>query len=175
LLRLLRLPVAWMRVAVLPFAVSSFSIAFTACKPSSDRSSSADAGAAASGHLVVLLAPGNGSVAPLVREAASRAAAGGRTLVVYVGASWCEPCERFRRAAENGDLDSSFPTLTLLEFDFDRDSERLRSAGYVSELIPLFALPASDGSASGRQVSGGIKGEGAVSFIAPRLAALLAP
>jgi hypothetical protein len=54
-------------------------------------------------------------------------------------------------------------------FDADRDGERLASAGYVSQLIPLFALPGPDGRASGKQVEGGIKGVGAVGNIAPRL------
>jgi hypothetical protein len=94
-------------------------------------------------------------------------------LVVYVGATWCEPCRRFHDAAERGELDTKFPRLTLLEFDLDRDRERLAQAGYVSQYVPLFALPATDGVASGRQVEGAIKGEGAVAFIAPRLAELL--
>ncbi len=98
-----------------------------------------------------------------------------RTLVVYVGAVWCEPCQRFHRALEQGDLDAMFPNVTFLEFDLDRDRERLASAGYASKLIPLFALPTAAGVASGKQIEGGIKGDGAVGFIAPRLRALLAP
>jgi hypothetical protein len=46
-------------------------------------------------------------------------------------------------------------------------------AGYTWKLIPLFALPQADGRASGMQVEGGIKGEGAVGYIAPRLKAML--
>ena len=64
--------------------------------------------------------------------------------------------------------------MDLLGFDADHDAERLASAGYVSRLIPLFALPGPDGRASGKQVEGGIKGEGAVGFIAPRLEKMLA-
>jgi thiol-disulfide isomerase/thioredoxin len=118
-------------------------------------------------------APGAGQVAPIVRDASDRARADGRRLVVYVGATWCEPCRRFHDAAERGELDTKFPRLTLLEFDLDRDRERLAQAGYVSQYVPLFALPATDGVASGRQVEGAIKGEGAVAFIAPQLAELL--
>lgn len=96
-----------------------------------------------------------------------------RRVVVYVGAAWCEPCRRFHEAAARGDLDGIFPGLTLLEFDLDRDRERLNAAGYASKYIPLFALPGPDGSASGKQVEGGVKGEGAVAFMTPRLEALL--
>ncbi len=116
----------------------------------------------------------NGDVAPLVRAEQKRTGASPRQLLVYVGATWCEPCQRFHHAAEQGDLDATFPELTLLEFDLDRDRDRLAAAGYASEYIPLFALPKEDGTASGKQVAGGIKGEGAVDFITAKLKGLLA-
>ena len=40
-------------------------------------------------------------------------------------------------------------------------------------LIPLFALPKSDGTASNRHIEGAVKGEDAVAHITPRLRALL--
>jgi len=119
-------------------------------------------------------APADGDVQELVRREAARARDEGRTLLVYVGARWCEPCQRFHDAARAGKLDTAFPGLRLLEFDLDRDRERLMGAGYASRMIPLFALPRADGTASGEQIEGSIKGEGAVDEIAPRLRKLLA-
>ncbi len=113
-------------------------------------------------------------VAKLVRAEREKAAADGRDLVVYVGAKWCEPCQRFHKAAERGELDDEFPTLTLLEFDLDEDRDRITAAGYTSRLIPLFVVPAEDGRASDRRFEGGVKGEGAVANITPRLRKLLA-
>lgn len=110
----------------------------------------------------------------LVREERENARARGGDLVVYVGATWCEPCKRFHAAAGRGDLDADFPTLTLLEFDAEEDRERLRAAGYVSEYIPLFVMPNEEGLASPKRFSGSVKGDGAVANIAPRLRALLA-
>jgi thiol-disulfide isomerase/thioredoxin len=134
-----------------------------------------EAGATHTTSRVVLIdAPGSGAVPPIVREAGAVAVREHRTLVVYVGASWCEPCQRFRDAVAKGELDTTLSDVALLEFDFDRDRERLASAGYVSKYIPLLALPAPDGSASGKQIEGGVKGEGAVGFIVPRLRAMLA-
>jgi hypothetical protein len=118
-------------------------------------------------------APPDGEVSAQVREELGRSHRQGRELLVYVGASWCEPCQRFHHAAAAGLLDREFPRLRLLEFDADRDNLRLVQAGYTSRLIPLFARPADDGRASGRQIEGSIKGEGAVGEIAPRLHALL--
>jgi thiol-disulfide isomerase/thioredoxin len=114
-----------------------------------------------------------GGVVPIVREAAAAAAASRRTLLVYVGATWCEPCRRFHRAAEAGELDSALPRLILLEFDLDRDHDRLVAAGYDSKYIPLFALASADGTASSHRIEGAIKGEGAVDFILPRLRELV--
>jgi thiol-disulfide isomerase/thioredoxin len=115
----------------------------------------------------------DGDVALLVRSERARAVADGRQLVVYVGATWCEPCQRFHHAVERGELDTTFPKLTLLEFDNDKDHERLAKTGYVSQYIPLFALPKEDGNASGKQVEGGIKGEGAVGFVTTKLQGFL--
>jgi len=148
-----------------------------ACKSQADVAPASSAEAAAStapaGKLRVVEAP-EGSVDAVVRDALGAAREGGRTLVVYVGATWCEPCQHFHHAAERGDLDAAFPHMTLLEFDLDRDRERLAAAGYVSKYIPLFALPGPDGAASGKQIEGGIKGDGAVGYISGRLKEMLA-
>lgn len=126
-------------------------------------------------HVKTLKAPAAGSAATLIAEALAKEASEGRQLVVYVGAPWCEPCRRFHAAAEAGSLDAAFPTLTLLEFDMDADRERLATAGYTPRLIPLFALPKSDGTASGRSFEGSVKGDGAVAEMTPKLTALLRP
>lgn len=94
-------------------------------------------------------------------------------LLVYVGASWCEPCRHFHDAAVAGELDGVFGGIRLLAFDLDRDGDALQRAGYQSTLIPLFALPRPDGTATGKQIEGSIKGDGAVAQITPRLQALL--
>lgn len=121
-----------------------------------------------------IAAPVDGDVQEIVRQELVRAKNEDRRLLVYVGAKWCEPCQRFHEAAKAGQLDSVFPGLRLLEFDLDRDQDRLVKAGYSSKMIPLFALPRADGTGSGEQIEGSIKGPGAVDQITPRLKALLA-
>jgi len=98
---------------------------------------------------------GTRDVAGLVRATAQQLAARHRRLVVYVGATWCEPCQQIHAAIAAHQLDAKFPDLSLLVFDLDRDGDALAKAGYVSELIPLFALPGSDGRAGPRRESGG--------------------
>jgi hypothetical protein len=174
--RLVRAPAI---AATLPLALAIL-VGCPSCKDDAATSSSgtgprppASAVPLPTGHLQIEEAPPAGDVETLVKDANAKAAAMHRRLLVYEGATWCEPCKRFHKAAAQGDLDAAFPDLNILAFDADRDGERLASAGYVSRLIPLFALPAADGTASGKQVEGGIKGDGAVAYITPRLKGLL--
>ncbi len=148
--------------------------------PSPSPAPSASAAPPVSGPLVlarglrIVHAPAGDDAAAVIKTERERAAAGGRDVVVYVGAKWCEPCQRFHAAAERGELDADFPDLTLLEFDLDVDRERLVTAGYVSELIPLFVLPDANGRATNKRFEGSVKGDRAVSNIAPRLRQILA-
>ncbi len=114
-----------------------------------------------------------GEVRQLVRAFVARARAEGREPIVYVGASWCEPCRYFHAAAERGDLDGSLPALALLEFDRDRDGDRLDAAGYGSRMIPLFVSPEPDGAPSARRIEGSIHGPDSPQEIVPRLLAIL--
>jgi thiol-disulfide isomerase/thioredoxin len=115
-----------------------------------------------------------GAADEAVRAAAATAKTDGRTLVVYVGASWCEPCQDFHRAVEAGQLDESLAGVRFLEFDADTDAERLVEAGYDGRLIPRFAMPGSDGRFGGTKIEGGIKGSGSVEHIMRRLEPMLA-
>src|SRR3954467_13737119 len=91
-------------------------------------------------HLQLIAAPAGQDAATVVAERLHKTPRG-RRLLVYVGAAWCEPCERFKRAAAAGELDAQFGDVDLLVFDADADSERLARAGYVSQLIPLLVEP----------------------------------
>jgi hypothetical protein len=123
--------------------------------------------------LVFVPAP-EGDVAALVRAERDRARAEKKQLLVYVGAGWCEPCRRFHEAATSGTLDARLPAIRFVEFDLERDEDRLKDAGYTTQYIPLFAAPLPDGRASGKQIAGSIKGPGAPDEITPRLLSLLA-
>ena len=148
--------------------------------PAPPASASAPSVVTPSGPLVLargvqLVSAGPGEdAAAVIRAERERASASGRDVVVYVGAKWCEPCQRFHDAAERGELDADFPNLTLVAFDLDVDKERLVSAGYVSELIPLFVVPDESGRATSKRFEGSVKGDRAVANIAPRLKQILA-
>lgn len=120
-----------------------------------------------------VLAPESGDVVELVLAELERARTDDRLLIVYVGASWCEPCQYFHAAVEDGTLDDSLAKVRLLEFDLDRDRDRLVAAGYSSKMIPLFVVPAPDGRAGPRRTEGGVKGPAAVDNLRGRLVALV--
>jgi len=122
---------------------------------------------------IEFVTPPAGEVAPIIKGELVRAQRQGRRALVYVGASWCEPCRSFHDAVKAGLLDQQFGELRLVEFDLDRDAPRLAEAGYAPKLIPLLALPDAEGRATGRQTEGSVKGNGAVADLVPRLAALL--
>lgn len=115
-----------------------------------------------------------GDVAAVVKSELDRARIENKRVLVYVGATWCEPCKRFHEAASSGALDAKLPSIRFVEFDLDRDEDRLKAAGYTSQYIPLFAAPLADGRASGKQIAGSVKGPGAPDEITPRLLQLLA-
>jgi thiol:disulfide interchange protein len=109
-----------------------------------------------------------------VQQHVEEADASGQRVLVYVGATWCEPCQRFHKALESGQLDQDLAGTKFVEFDADRDREELRAAGYASKYIPLFSVPDQSGHASGRAIEGSIKGDSAVrENLVPRLLALL--
>ena len=120
-----------------------------------------------------VLAPESGDVVELVLAELERARTDERLLIVYVGASWCEPCQYFHAAVEDGTLDDSLAKVRLLEFDLDRDRDRLLAAGYSSKMIPLFVVPGPDGRAGPRRTEGGVKGPAAVDNLRERLVALM--
>lgn len=109
-----------------------------------------------------------------VQQHVEEADASGERVLVYVGATWCEPCQRFHKALEAGELDDALAGTKFIEFDADHDRAELKAAGYSSKYIPLFSVPASNGHSSGRAIEGSIKGDKAVrENLVPRLLALL--
>jgi thiol-disulfide isomerase/thioredoxin len=105
-------------------------------------------------------------------DAEIRATGEQRTVVVYVGAPWCEPCRRFHDAVKRGDLDEELPGFVFFELDHDKDEAMLQAMGCTSKMIPLFAVPDDQGNCSQTRSEGGIKGDGAVAFMTPKIRAL---
>ena len=143
-------------------------------RPSSERVASAAALTAPKPE-ILKAAPGLADGRVWVRTEMKRAEMEQRKLVIYVGASWCEPCVRFHDAVLAGQLDRELAGVRFLELDADVH-ERIRGEadlGCSSRMIPLFARPTAEGRCGAERVEGAIKGDGAVGFILPRLVGLL--
>lgn len=95
--------------------------------------------------LSVVTAAADGDALSTIRTERLKAKADGRVLVVFVSASWCEPCKRMKEEIHAGRLDAQLGKTTLLAFDADKDGDRLGSAGYKYSFIPFVALPGADG------------------------------
>ena len=120
-----------------------------------------------------LVEAGGGSVQVLVASAHAKAKTEGRRLVVYVGASWCEPCTYFVEAIHANQLPKEFVDLRFLKFDYDKDEERLGVAGFGGQMLPRFVVPQADGIASEHRFEGSIKGPDAMADLVPKLKAIL--
>lgn len=118
--------------------------------------------------------PIDGVVSTIIAAQLSKAKAENRRVLLYAGASWCEPCRYFHEAVDRGELTGKVGALDLVAFDAQMDAERMLLSGYESQMIPLFALPNADGKASGRHIEGSVKGPAAVDDLVPRLRELLA-
>lgn len=127
---------------------------------------------ASRGHVRLIEAP-QGDVAQIMKTRIAAAATEHRSVLLYVGAPWCEPCQRLHKAAESGQLDSELGDVDLITFNSDMDAERLAVANYYSELIPLLVVPGADGRSTDKRMEGSVKGDGAVGQMIPRLRALL--
>jgi thiol-disulfide isomerase/thioredoxin len=171
------------------FAVFSSALLGSACSRSTDTGASKPSSAESATAPVASLSAGSpslqppsflrypgqaGAIEPWVQQQVELADAAHLRVLVYVGASWCEPCKHFHQAVERGDLNGTLNGLRFLEFDQDRDAAALKVAGYVYQYIPVLALPDPDGRNHGRMIAGSIKGPNAVKEnLVPRLQALL--
>jgi hypothetical protein len=126
-------------------------------------------------HVEWVTIPKGADPTTFVRAERSRSIAAGKKLLVYVGATWCEPCQYFHDAASSGQLDAQLGDLRLIELDNDKNEAEIAALGCESKMIPLFALPDDDGRCSSRRVEGGIKGSGAVPYLTPKIRELVGP
>jgi thiol-disulfide isomerase/thioredoxin len=117
-----------------------------------------------------LTAPADEPVATIMLREADRAAGEGRKVLLYVGASWCEPCQLFHEAVAAGKLDAELGGLRFVAFDLDHDRRRLAMAGCSSDMIPLFARPTAEGRCDATaRVAGAMKGDGAVPYLVGKI------
>lgn len=147
-----------------------FALALLACNPTPKEAAKAEPSgavvtAAAStgaatpaktgGRIQVVQAAQDSDALSAIRTERLKAKADGRVLVVYVSATWCEPCKKLKEEIEAGRLDDRYGKTTLLAFDADKDLDRLGAAGYTFKFVPYVALPGADGKPADAQEATG--------------------
>jgi hypothetical protein len=169
-----------LRLRSLLFALGLCALAASGCnarKKAADETEQAAPSAVPRSRAKPQLTRRSDPPAPLeqfVQQHVEQGDASGVRVLVYVGATWCEPCKRFHTALESGELDRELAGTHFIEFDADRDRAELRAAGYASKYIPLFSVPDPTGRSTGRAIEGSIKGDQALrENLVPRLLALL--
>lgn len=107
---------------------------------------------------------------------AELAANANRPVILYVGATWCEPCKAFHDALAAGALDDELAGAIFLEFDLDQHGALLgpEDLACESKLVPLFARPNADGTCGAQRAEGGLKGAQALASVVPRVKKLIA-
>lgn len=159
----------------LAFTVAACALLLACDSPSTSRSGPAvEASAAPKAIPDFVQRPAGAPLKSFVHAEVQRGRAEQRRVLVYVGATWCEPCQRFHAAVQSGELNAELAGLRFLEFDRDRDGTELGEAGYGSRMIPLFVVPSADGSGSPLRIEGSVKGPEAVrKNLMPRLREML--
>lgn len=127
----------------------------TTTNTSTNTSTTTPPTAATGGKVRLVPAPQDSDALSSIRTERLRAKAEGRVLVVYVSATWCEPCKKLKEEIDAGRLDERLGKTTLLAFDADKDIDRLGSAGYTFKFVPYVALPGADGRAAETQEATG--------------------
>lgn len=126
-------------------AAATTTAAATAVEPSTKSSGAAPERDVKGASLKVVNAAQDSDALSQIRTKRLEAKAEGRVLVVYVGATWCEPCKKMKEEIESGRLDARLGKTTFLAFDADKDQDRLGGAGYTFKFVPYVALPGPDG------------------------------
>ncbi len=110
--------------------------------------------------------------ADVVRVAArfaAEAVAAGETPVIYVGATWCQPCLLYKKSLDDPRMKAAHEGVRVLEADADLHD--LSALGISPNGIPHWATVDASGVSDGRAIDGGAWGDNTPENMAPALSA----
>ncbi len=110
-----------------------------------------------------------GLAAAIAREIAKKPSATAKP-IVYLGASWCDPCAAIKRFKTDPRMLDAFQGTYVIELDVDDwKSEGLGALGYKTGTVPVFYAVDAAGKASGPTINGGAWGDNIPETMAPPL------
>jgi len=101
----------------------------------------------------------NTALDALLAEHAQRAAEQGLKPVLYIGASWCQPCKFLKEHRDDPRVASALRGTYTIEIDFDDWTvAELSASGYGVQAVPVFFAIGAGGKAAGPKLDGGAWG-----------------
>lgn len=111
-----------------------------------------------------------GSLATLVEAEVAKAEATGKKHVVYIGATWCPPCQAIKKYKSDPQMVTAFAGTHVIELDVDDwTAPDLTALGYKASSVPVFIAVDKDGKAKGPTIDGGAWGDNIPTNMAPPL------
>jgi thiol-disulfide isomerase/thioredoxin len=134
------------------------------------REHSQPSGTAKSQMAWVAVHPGTGPLAALVAAEIATHPTGNLKPIVYLGASWCGPCQEIKRSKDDPRMLDAFDGAMVIEVDIDEwNKEQLTALGYKTGVIPVFIAVDRDARALGPMIDGGAWGDNVPEIMAPPL------
>jgi hypothetical protein len=90
---------------------------------------------------------------------------------VYIGATWCGPCNAIKKNLDRPLLVDAFRGAYVIHLDFDSWEDKLPAAGLAHDSVPVFFALDTAGRPTGRLVDGSAWGNDTPENIAPVLKA----
>lgn len=113
--------------------------------------------------------PDGSDVSAGLRGAVGEAERAGLKPVLYLGATWCQPCVAYERALFHPEMVAAHANVLLVKADFDRHGSALEAAGFVASGVPFWCHLDREGGNSGRCITGAAWGEDTPENMAPVL------
>lgn len=90
--------------------------------------------------------------------------------ILYIGATWCEPCAALKKYKSDPRMAEAFEGTYVIELDLDDwKLDELKALGLRAGVVPVFHALGADGRASGKTIDGGAWGDNIPENMAPPL------
>lgn len=139
----------------------------TEASPEPSRSSSMTAEKASSW---MKIGSGGEALESKLKAEVGKAAERRQKPVLYIGATWCEPCSALKKYKSDPRMAEAFQGTYVIELDLDDwKVDELKALGFRAGVVPVFHVLGADGRASGPTIDGGAWGDNIPENMAPPL------
>jgi hypothetical protein len=114
------------------------------------------------------VAPGR-PLAVVLSDGAAKAKAKGLRPFLYIGATWCQPCQKLHRSLDDERMVDAFRGTYVIHLDLDAWERELPSVGLRVAQVPVFFQLDAQGKPTGKSLDGGAWNEDVPAEMAPPL------